>query len=45
MISIIAVHAWRILPFATVIVLAGQASIPQEVGAIVMTGKSIGRVT
>jgi multiple sugar transport system permease protein len=29
--SIIAVEAWRILPFATVIFLAGIASIPQEV--------------
>jgi multiple sugar transport system permease protein len=29
--SIIAVHAWRILPFATVIFLAGISSIPQEV--------------
>jgi multiple sugar transport system permease protein len=31
MIAIIAVHAWRILPFATVIFLAGLASIPPEV--------------
>jgi multiple sugar transport system permease protein len=31
MISIIAVQAWRILPFATVIFLAGLASIPPEV--------------
>jgi multiple sugar transport system permease protein len=31
MASVIAVHAWRILPFATVIFLAGIASIPQEV--------------
>jgi multiple sugar transport system permease protein len=30
-ISIIAVHSWRILPFATVIFLAGIASIPREV--------------
>jgi len=30
-ISIIAVHSWRILPFATVIFLAGIASIPNEV--------------
>ena len=30
-ISIIAVQAWRILPFATVIFLAGLASIPAEV--------------
>jgi multiple sugar transport system permease protein len=29
--SIIAVHSWRILPFATVIFLAGIASIPREV--------------
>ena len=29
--SIIAVHAWRVLPFATVIFLAGHASIPAEV--------------
>jgi multiple sugar transport system permease protein len=30
-ISIILVHAWRILPFATVIFIAGIASIPNEV--------------
>jgi multiple sugar transport system permease protein len=30
-ISIIAVHSWRILPFATVIFIAGIASIPREV--------------
>jgi multiple sugar transport system permease protein len=30
-ISIITVHSWRILPFATVIFLAGIASIPKEV--------------
>ena len=29
--SIIAVHAWRILPFSTVIFIAGIASIPKEV--------------
>jgi multiple sugar transport system permease protein len=29
--SIIAVHSWRILPFATVIFIAGIASIPREV--------------
>jgi multiple sugar transport system permease protein len=31
MASIIAVHSWRILPFATVIFIAGLASIPPEV--------------
>ena len=31
MASIIAVHTWRIIPFATVIFLAGLASIPAEV--------------
>lgn len=31
MIGIITVHAWRILPFATIIILAGLASIPREV--------------
>jgi multiple sugar transport system permease protein len=31
MASIVTVHAWRILPFATVIILAGLASIPREV--------------
>jgi len=31
LIGIIAVHAWRILPFATIIILAGLASIPKEV--------------
>jgi multiple sugar transport system permease protein len=30
-ISIIAVHSWRVLPFATVIFIAGIASIPREV--------------
>jgi multiple sugar transport system permease protein len=30
-ISIIVVHSWRILPFATVIFIAGIASIPREV--------------
>jgi multiple sugar transport system permease protein len=29
--SVIAVHAWRIIPFATVIFLAGLVSIPREV--------------
>jgi multiple sugar transport system permease protein len=29
--SIVAVHAWRVIPFATVIFLAGLASIPGEV--------------
>ena len=29
--SVIAVHAWRVLPFAVVIFLAGLASIPKEV--------------
>jgi multiple sugar transport system permease protein len=31
MVAIIAVHSWRIIPFATVIFLAGLASIPAEV--------------
>ncbi|MFN2628273.1 MAG: carbohydrate ABC transporter permease [Gaiellaceae bacterium] len=31
MASIITVHAWRILPFSTVIFIAGISSIPQEV--------------
>ena len=31
MATIIAVHAWRIIPFATVIFIAGLASIPAEV--------------
>jgi multiple sugar transport system permease protein len=31
MASIISVHAWRLLPFATVIMIAGLASIPKEV--------------
>jgi multiple sugar transport system permease protein len=31
LISIIGVHTWRILPFATVIILAGLASIPRDV--------------
>jgi multiple sugar transport system permease protein len=29
--SVIAVHAWRIIPFAVVIFIAGLASIPKEV--------------
>jgi multiple sugar transport system permease protein len=31
MAAVIAVHAWRLLPFATVIILAGLTSIPREV--------------
>ena len=31
MAAIITVHAWRLLPFATVIIIAGLASIPREV--------------
>jgi multiple sugar transport system permease protein len=31
LISIIIVHAWRVLPFAVVIFIAGRASIPSEV--------------
>ena len=31
MASIIAVHAWRLLPFATIIILAGLAGIPREI--------------
>ena len=31
MASVIAVHVWRLLPFATVIILAGLTSIPREV--------------
>lgn len=31
MTSIIAVHVWRMLPLATIIMLAGLASIPQEI--------------
>lgn len=31
MASIIAVHSWRILPFATVVMLAGLSSIPPEI--------------
>jgi multiple sugar transport system permease protein len=42
MISIIAVHAWRILPFATVIMLAGQASIPQEVEEAALVDGAVG---
>jgi multiple sugar transport system permease protein len=29
--AIIAVHAWRLLPFATIIILAGLAGIPREI--------------
>jgi multiple sugar transport system permease protein len=42
MVSIIAVHAWRILPFATVIMLAGQASIPQEVEEAALVDGAVG---
>jgi multiple sugar transport system permease protein len=42
MISIIAVHTWRILPFATVIMLAGQASIPQEVEEAALVDGAVG---
>ncbi|NIR17373.1 MAG: sugar ABC transporter permease, partial [Desulfobacterales bacterium] len=31
MLSVILVHTWRMLPLATVILLAGLTSIPQEV--------------
>ncbi len=31
MIAVILVHVWRILPFATVVILAGLTSIPQEI--------------
>ena len=31
MAAVIAVHAWRLLPFATVIILAGLTSIPREI--------------
>jgi multiple sugar transport system permease protein len=31
MVAVITVHAWRLLPFATVIMIAGLASIPTEV--------------
>jgi len=31
MVSIIAVHVWRMLPLATIIVLAGLSSIPQDI--------------
>jgi multiple sugar transport system permease protein len=31
MTSVILVHVWRLLPFATVIILAGLTSIPQEI--------------
>jgi multiple sugar transport system permease protein len=31
MASLVVVHAWRLLPFATVILLAGLTSIPQEI--------------
>ncbi len=31
MASVIAVHVWRLLPFATVILLAGLTSIPQDI--------------
>ncbi len=31
MISVIAVHVWRILPFSTVIILAGLTSIPKDI--------------
>jgi multiple sugar transport system permease protein len=31
MLAIIAVHVWRMFPFATVIVLAGMSSVPQDI--------------
>lgn len=36
MAAIVIVHVWRMLPFATVILLAGLASIPNEVGEAAM---------
>ena len=34
MASVIAVHVWRLLPFSTVIILAGLTSIPREVAEV-----------
>ena len=31
MLSVILVHTWRMLPLATVILLAGLSAIPQEI--------------
>jgi multiple sugar transport system permease protein len=36
MTAIIIVHVWRTLPFSTVVVLAGLASIPREIGEAAM---------
>jgi multiple sugar transport system permease protein len=44
MIAIITVHVWRMFPFATVIVLAGMSSIPQDIReAAVVDGASFWR--
>ena len=42
LIGIIAVHAWRILPFATIIILAGLASIPKEVNDAAAVDGAVG---
>jgi multiple sugar transport system permease protein len=44
MVAIIIVHVWRMFPFATVITLAGMASIPHEISeAAVVDGASFAR--
>lgn len=44
MLAIIIVHVWRMLPFSTVVLLAGMSSIPQEiVEAAVVDGASFWR--
>ncbi|MBI4279824.1 MAG: sugar ABC transporter permease [Armatimonadetes bacterium] len=44
MIAIISVHVWRTFPFATVIVLAGMAAIPQDINeAALIDGASFWR--
>ena len=40
--AVISVHAWRIIPFAVVIFLAGLASIPSEVDDAAKVGGAVG---
>ena len=45
MASVVAVHAWRMIPFATVILLAGLTSIPKEIPeAAAMDGAGFWRI-
>jgi len=40
--AIVAVHAWRLLPFATIIILAGLAGIPREINDAAAVDGAVG---